>query len=78
MPAFVLTSNEMICICHRKVLRISSTTGQMRLRCRRISTEPVEEKTKIKIEKDEDSIEEVGDTVIRERAGKRRMAVQVC
>ena len=55
-----------------QVLRISETTGQMRLSCRRRSVSPSED---TKVDVAESDSEDMADLQVKERVCKRRMAV---
>ena len=58
-----------------QILRISETTGQMRLRCRRRSISPSEDILDSQLELAESDSEDMTDPHVMERVCKRRMAV---
>ena len=58
-----------------QILRISETTGQMRLSCRRRSVSPSDGIPGIQVDLAESDSEDMADPQVRERVCKRRMAV---
>ena len=58
-----------------QILRISETTGQMRLSCRRRSVSPSDDIIGIQVDLAESDSEDMSDPQVRERVCKRRMAV---